>query len=117
MSPPAKVEVERLVTIKLVRVVVPAENVELNATAPPTESVLAKRLVDEAVVLNQLVLVAFVATRLVAKKLVDVAEVEVEVSEVKSLSVVEPERSKFESEVSPAVAERVPVKLAADEIV
>lgn len=69
---------------------------------PPTE-----RLVGEK----------FVAERFVVKKLVVVADVEVEVSAVKSRSVVEPERSRLESEVSPAVAVNVPVKLAAEEIV
>ena len=94
-------------TERLVRVVVPAERVEEKVVAPATASVpkeadWEKRLVEDAVV---------------AKLAVEVEKVEVEVSEVKSLKVVEPERRRFESEVSPAVAERVPVKLAADEIV
>ena len=61
-----------------------------------------KRLVDEAVV---------------EKKLVEVEFVVVEVRAVKFWRVVEPESSKLESEVRPAVAVKVPVKLAALEIV
>ena len=59
----------------------------------------------------------FVELAVVAKKLVVVALVVVELTAVKSLRVVEPERSKLESEVRPAVAVRVPVKLAAEDIV
>ena len=53
----------------------------------------------------------------VAKKVVEVALVEVEFSPVKLSKVEEPERSKLESEVKPPVAVKVPVKLAALEMV
>ncbi len=52
--------------------------VVLPKVAPPTASVVAKRLVEEAVVAKKLVEVAFVNTAVVLKKLVEVAEVEVE---------------------------------------
>ena len=65
-------------------------------------ALVEKRLVEEAVV---------------AKKLVEVELVVVELIPVKLSKVVEPERRRLESEVSPAVAVRVPVKLAALEIV
>ena len=68
----------------------------------PVLSAVLKRLVLEAVV---------------AKELVEVALVEVELSAVKFRSVEEPERSRLESDVSPAVAVSVPVKLAAEEMV
>lgn len=118
------------------------------AEVPPILRVLAKRLVEEAVVAKKLVLVALVevlfeavkfwrvvdpfarrlvmvaldAKRLVedavvAKKLVVVAEVPVAFEKVKFWRVVEPDRRRFESEVRPAVAVKVPVKLAADEMV
>lgn len=61
-----------------------------------------KKLVVEAVVANKFVVVALVP---------------VAFTKVKFCSVVDPERSKFERLVSPAVAVRLPVKLAALEIV
>ena len=65
---PAKVEVEVLVTIKLVSVVVPAESVEEKVVAPATASVpkvavWEKRLVDDAVVEKKLVVVPLVRKR------------------------------------------------------
>ena len=69
----------------------------------PTELIaVAKMLVLEAVVANIVVVVALL---------------EVEFRAVKLSRVVEPERRRFERDVSPAVAVRVPVKLAADDIV
>ena len=58
-----------------------------------------------------------VALRLVAKKFVVVALVPVALTKVKFCKVVEPLSNKLESEVKPPVAVRVPVKLAAEEIV
>ena len=69
----------------------------------PTDVIaVAKRLVEEAVVENRLVVVA---------------EVEVELIAVKLRRVDEPVSSKLERVVSPPVAVNVPVKLAADDIV
>jgi len=59
----------------------------------------------------------FVVEALVAKKLVVVAEVPVAFRKVKFWRVDEPVRRRFERVVSPAVAVRVPVKLAAEEMV
>ena len=68
----------------------------------PVLSEVEKRLVLEAVVANELVLVELVVVELIPVKL---------------SKVLDPERRRLESEVSPAVAVRVPVKLAALEIV
>ena len=53
----------------------------------------------------------------VEKKLVEVALVLVLLSAVKFNNVLEPESRRLESDVKPAVAVRVPVKLAAEEMV
>ena len=69
----------------------------------PTEEIaVAKKLVELAVV---------------EKKLVVVAELPVALTKVKFCRVELPESSRFESEVKPAVAVKVPVKLAAELIV
>ena len=59
----------------------------------------------------------FVVLAVVAKKFVEVLFVVVEFTAVKFCKVLDPVRSKLESVVSPAVAVRVPVKLAAEEMV
>ena len=59
----------------------------------------------------------FVEEAVVAKKLVVVAEVPVALTKVKFWRVEEPVRRRFERVVRPPVAVRVPVKLAADEMV
>ena len=53
----------------------------------------------------------------VVKMVVEVALVVVEFNPVKLRRVVEPLKRRFESEVKPPVAVRVPVKFASDEIV
>ena len=84
-TPPAKLVVPRLVTV-----------------SEPKVDVAAKRLVEEAVVLKKLVLVALV---------------DVEFKAVKFCKVVEPESNRLDSEVSPPVTVKVPVRLAAEEMV
>ena len=69
----------------------------------PTELIaVANRFVEEAVVANIVVVVALL---------------DVEFRAVKLSRVEEPERRRFERDVNPAVAVRVPVKLAAEDIV
>jgi hypothetical protein len=106
-SPPKKVEVaEAEPALKLAAVAVPAIVVEAILVDPrvtvPAVRLVAKRFVELAVV---------------AKKFVVVAEVPVAFRKVKFWSVVEPVSKRFASVASPAVAVRVPVKLAALDIV
>src|SRR3989344_5890528 len=78
--PPANVDVEVLVTARLVRVVVPAlrvdERLRVPAESAPRFAVCAKRFVEEAVVEKRFVVVAFVATGETADKTPRVAEEE-----------------------------------------
>mgnify|MGYP001570348555 CR=1 FL=1 len=95
-----------LSAVKFWRVVEPFTNKFPRVARPPIMlpvlREVEKRLVLEAVV---------------EKKLVVVALVEVLLSAVKFWRVVEPESNRLESEVRPPVAVKVPVKLAAEEMV
>jgi hypothetical protein len=75
--PAAKVEVEMLVTARLVTVVVPAPSVPAKDPVPPVKdamvAALEKRLVEEAVVVKKAVEVAFVRLAKMEKSVEDVA--------------------------------------------
>ena len=72
---------------------------------------------EEAVLEKRDVELALVKLAFVAKRLVDVALVVVEFTPVKFCRVDEPVRSRLERVVRPPVAVRVPVRLAADDMV